>query len=135
MQPILYNVVTLYDCMQDPATIAWLTHLNLPIPDTVPPGRYLAPAEIQAVLNDIPGLKVSYLVSDRAWQASITARGDVSWATLAVKDYIGDPQEPHHFYFPSGWDDLILLVTSYLVKRCGPLVLLPDSGDLPQIVY
>ena len=135
MLNILYDVVTLYDCMQDPATLAWLVHLDLPLPATTPSGRYPSPAEIRAVIDEIPGLRVSYFVSDKVWEAAMTSRRDVSWATLSVRDYTGDPDNPHHFYFPAGWDEIILLVTSHLVKTCGPLVLLPDSGDLPQLVY
>ena len=135
MKDILYDVATLCDCMQDQATLAWLVHLELSLPDTSPPGRYPTPAEIKAVLENIPGLRVSFYVSDNVWEATMISRKDVSWANLAVKDYIGDPDRPHHFFFPAGWDEIILLVTSRLVKMCGPLVLLPDSGDLPQLVY
>lgn len=135
MQTVLYDVVTLYDCMQDPATMAWLVHLDLPLPNTAPPGRNPAPLEIAQVLDNIHNIRVSYLVSDKAWEATITSRVDVSWANLAVKDFSGDPEENHPFCFPAGWDEMILLVTSHLAKLCGPLVLLPDSGDVPQLVY
>lgn len=135
MQRILYDVVTLYDCMQDPATLAWLEHLDLPLPGTAPPGRYPIPAEIKATLESIPGLKAAYYISENAWEAGIVSRNDITWANLAVKDYDGDPHNPHHFCFPAGWDEIILLVSSHLVKKCGPLVLLPDSGDLPKLVH
>ena len=135
MQKILYDVATLYDCMRDPATLAWLTHLDLPIPGTAPSGRYPAPREIQSALESIPGLRTAYFISEQVWEAGIISRKDISWANLAVKDYNGDSDSPHQFCFPAGWDEVILLVASHLVKTCGPLVLLPDSGDLPQLVY
>ena len=135
MQTVLYDVVTLYDCMQDPATMAWLVHLDLPLPNTAPPGRNPAPLEIAQVLDNIHNIRVSYLVSDKAWEAAITSRVDVYWATLAVKDFSGDPEEAHPICFPAGWDEIVFLVTSHLAKLCGPLVLLPDSGDVPQLVY
>ena len=135
MENILYDVVTLFDCMQDPATLAWMAHLDLPLPGTAPPGRYPTPEEIGDTLENIPKLKASYAVSERTWEAGIISREDISWANLVVKDYDGHFQKPHHFYFRAGWDETILLVTSHLVKTCGPLVLLPDSGDQPQIVY
>jgi len=135
MHSILYDVVTLYDCMQDPATLAWLTHLDLPLPGTAPPGRYPRPEEIKLCLESIPGLRISYLISEKAWVAAILSRNDITWASLAVKDYDGNPDNPHHFCFPAGWDEIILLVVSKLVRVCGPLVLLPDSGDLPQLIY
>lgn len=135
MEKILYDVVTLYDCMQDPATLAWLAHLDLPLPGTAPHGRYPSPEEIKETLENIPGLKASYAVSEKVWEAGIISRQDITWANIAVKDFNGDPESHHHFYFRAGWDETILLVTSHLVKICGPLVLLPDSGDLPQVVY
>jgi hypothetical protein len=135
MQAILYDVVTLYDCMQDPATLAWLSHLDLPLPGTAPPGRYPTPEEIKASLDSISGLQIFYSVSENAWEASIISRKDITWANLAVKDYDGDSAYPHHFCFTAGWDEIILIVASHLVRKCGPLVLLPDSGDLPQVIY
>ena len=135
MLNILYDVVTLYDCMQDPATLAWLVHLDLPLPSTTPSGRYPSPAEIRAGIDQMPGLRVSYFVSDKVWEAAMTSRKDVSWAILSVKDYTGDPDHQHHFCFTAGWDEIIILATSHLVKICGPLVLLPDAGDLPQLVH
>lgn len=135
MQTILYDVVTLNDCMQDPATLAWLAHLDLPLPGTAPPGRYPTPEEIKASLESIPGLKIFYSISINAWEAGIVTRKDITWANLAVKDFDGDPDNTHHFCFTAGWDEIITIVASHLVKKCGPLVLLPDSGDLPQLIY
>ncbi len=37
---ILYSVVTLAECMQDPATLAWLVHAEVPLPEVIPLGRY-----------------------------------------------------------------------------------------------
>ena len=135
MQTVLYDVVTLYDCMQDPATMAWLVHLDLPLPNTVPPGRNPAPLEIARVLDNMKNIRVSYRVSNNAWEAAILSRSDVSWASLAIKNFSGNLEETHTFCFPAGWDEMILQVTSQLAKLCGPLVLLPDSGFKPQVVY
>lgn len=67
MRDILYDVVTLFDCMQNPATRDWFDHLDLLIPDVIPPGRYPSAVEIRAILEDIPGLRASYLVTDSIW--------------------------------------------------------------------
>lgn len=135
MDSILYDVVTLYDCMQDPATLAWLSHLELPLPGSAPPGRYLSPEEIKVSLESIPGLKIFYSISKNAWEAGIVSRKDITWANLSVKDYNGDPDSPHHFCFTAGWDEIITVVTLHLVRKCGPLVLLPASGDQPQLIF
>ncbi len=130
----LYSVVTLYDCMQDPATLAWLVHTNIALPGELPPGRYPTPSEIRKVIEGIPGLRTNYLIADCAWQATLTSREDICWASLQIKNYTGNPDEPHFFIFDSGWDEIILTVTSHLAKLCGPLVLLHDSGVAPQVV-
>ena len=130
----LYEVITLFDCMQDPATVAWLVSAGVNLPDEIPPGQYPSPGDIQQVLESIPGIRVDYAVGHSVWQATVTHRKDVSWAILAVKNYSGDPQETHHFYFTAGWDEIIGLVTVQLAKHCGPLVLLHDSGAPPQVV-
>ncbi len=133
-QEMLYSVVTLFDCMQDPSTVAWLLHANVPLPEDVPPGRYPTPAEIRGVVDGVPGIRADYLVSDTAWEVTVRHLRDVCWASLTIVDYCGDPDQPHQFFFRAGWDETILLVASHLVKRCGPLVLLHDSGALPQFV-
>ena len=130
----LYDVVTLYDCMQDPATVAWLVHIDVPLPATTPAGRYPTPSEIQQVIEDMLGIRADYVKSDTVWQVTVRSKKDVFWGNLAVLAYSGDPDEPHHIVFTDGWDEIIQLVTSHLAKRCGPLVLMHDSGAAPQVI-
>ena len=130
----LYHVVTLSECMQDPSTLAWLAQSGIFLPGEIPPGRYPSPGEIKSTLDGFPGIRVAYRISTSAWQATVTSRKDVSWASLVVQDFDGDPDEPRLFYFEGGWDEMITLVTSRLAKICGPLVLLHDSGAPPQVV-
>lgn len=130
----LYSVVTLYECMQDPATVAWLMQMDIPLPGTIPPGRYLAPNKVKRILDALSGVRIDYLIGKTTWQVTVRSRKDVSWATLAVRDYSGDPTASHKFIFTGGWDEMILQVTAALVKFCGPLVLLHESGAPPQIV-
>lgn len=130
----LYDVVTLYECMQDPATMAWLVHLDVPLPAVTPSGRYPSPARIRKVIDSIPGIQADYLISESVWQVTVRSRKDIAWAILTVKAYTGDPQTAHEFYFSAGWDEMILLVTLSLANYCGPLVLMHDSGAPPQVV-
>ncbi|MDY6874235.1 MAG: hypothetical protein SVR81_09770 [Chloroflexota bacterium] len=120
--------------MQEPSSMAWLAQSEVPLPAEIPPGRYPAPEEIRAVLEAIPRIRTIYRETPAVWQVSITSRRDVSWASLTVRQYQGDPTLPQPFYFDGGWDEIILMVTSHLAKRCGPLVLLHDSGAAPQVV-
>jgi hypothetical protein len=106
---------------------------HLPLPDSIPSGWYPSPAEIKAVVEGIQGIKADYMISQRVWQVSLVHRKDVLWAVLRVRGYSGDPETPHRFDFVAGWDEMIELVSAKLVKICGPLMLLPDSGELPKI--
>jgi len=130
-----YKVVTLFDCMQNPATTSWLEQFGLALPDHVPPGRYPTPLEIRGVMEGLAGLRTTYLVGKYTWQVTLRHRKDVSWAVLAVEGFSGNNEEPHSFYFTGGWDEVILQVTAALAKHCGPLVLLHESGARPLIVW
>lgn len=131
---VLYQVASLSDCMQEPATLAWLVTADVPLPGMIPEGRYPSPAEIKAVVDAIPGIRAEYLITDRIWQVTVTSRSDVTWARLVVGDYDGDIDSPHPFYFEAGWDEIIMLVVSHLARKFGPFVLLHDSGAPPQVV-
>jgi hypothetical protein len=130
----LLRVTPLMECMSDPATVDWLTGAGVPLPDEIPPGRYPAPAEIRAVVEAIPGTRTFFRASASVWQAAITSRRDVAWASLVVRDYSGDENQPHPFYFDGGWDEVIVLVVSHLARICGPFVLMADSGAPPRLV-
>jgi hypothetical protein len=130
----LYDVVTLADCMQDPATVAWLVQSGLTLPDIIPSGRYPTSEEMRNMIDGIPGITVDYLISDSVWEATVRSRKDVSWAILTLHNYQSQDDAPHHFYFKAGWDEMIELVTVKLARQCGPFVLLPNSGAAPKIL-
>jgi hypothetical protein len=130
----LYEVVTLFECFQNPATRDWLWQNDPSLPDEIPPGRYPAPGEVVDTIERLHEIRGIYLVSKNVWQVSLIHRKDVSWAVLAVRDYIGNPEVPHGFDFIAGWDEMIELVASRLARVCGPLVLLPDSGAVPKVL-
>lgn len=131
----LYTVITLAEALQDPATRDWLALAGVSLPDEIPVGCDLTPSEMKAMLENMAGLRVSYHITDSTWQASVTSRKDVSWASLHFRGYTGDPDERQKLCFDGGWDELILLIAGHAARRCGPLVLLHDSGAAPQVVY
>ena len=130
----LYRVVTLSDCMQDPATLAWLMQSDVALPGLIPAGRYPTPAEIQSTLDGMTGIRAKPIISDYVWQVTVTSRTDVTWARLIVNGYTGDPHAAHRFYFEAGWDEMIFQITSSLARICGPFVLLHDSGAAPTVI-
>jgi len=131
----LYTVITLAEALLDPATRDWLVSSGVQLPAELPAGVDPAPVEMQAILERISGLKVDYRITARIWQASVTSRKDVSWASLSFREYGGDLELRQKFCFDSGWDEVILLIAGRVARRCGPLVLLHDSGAAPQVVY
>lgn len=131
----LYTVITLAEALEDPATRDWLALTGVFIPEDIPPGCDLTPAEMQSMLDNMSGLQVTYHITASAWQASVSSRKDVSWMSLRFRDYTGEPDERQKFSFESGWDELILLVASRAARNCGPLLLLHDSGAVPQVIY
>jgi hypothetical protein len=133
-QDVLYQVVTLSECMQDPAALAWLVTADVPLPGMIPEGRYPSPAEIKTVIDAIPGIQAEYLITERVWQVTVISRSDVSWARLVVQDFAGDSESPQAIYIEGGWDEIIILVVSHLARKFGPFVLLHDSGAPPQVV-
>ncbi|MBG0788345.1 MAG: hypothetical protein H0S79_24915 [Anaerolineaceae bacterium] len=131
----LYNVITLAEALQDPATQDWLVSVGVSLPAESPLGKDPTPLEMQAILEGISGLRNVYKITANTWQASITSRSDVSWASLRFPAFTGDLDAPLKFCFDGGWDEVILLIASRVARRCGPLVLLHDSGAAPQVVY
>lgn len=129
-----YKAVTLFEFMQNPAAVDWIRQSEISLPDQVPPGRYPSPAEMQDILENTPGIKTCYLVGKLSWQVTIMNLKDIGWAILAVKGFSGDLEVPYPFYFVGGWDELIVQVTSAIAKRCGPFVLLHESGAPPLVV-
>ena len=131
----LYTVITLAEALQDPATRDWLASTGVSLPEEIPPGSDPAPVDLQAILEGISGLRVVYKITATIWQASVTSCKDVSWTSLRFREFSGDLDEPQKFCFDGGWDELILLIASRVARRCGPLVLLHDSGAAPQVIY
>ena len=131
----LYTVITLAEALQDPATRDWLALAGVSLPEELPPGCDPTPAEMRSMLENMPGLRVACRVTETTWQASVTSRKDVSWSSLRFRDYTGNLDERQKFCFEAGWDELILLIAVRMAGRCGPLVLLHDSGAPPQVVY
>ncbi|QRN82278.1 hypothetical protein JR338_07460 [Chloroflexota bacterium] len=131
----LYTVITLAEALQDPATRDWLLSTGVSLPDDLPPGKDTAPLEMQAILEGISGLRIVYKITATTWQASITSRKDVSWASLRFTAFTGDLELPQKYCFDGGWDEVILLIASRVARHSGPLVLLHDSGAAPQVVY
>jgi hypothetical protein len=102
-------------------------------------GRNPTPAEVRAVLSTLRGFKSSY--TDRPaigglWQAMVEDAedpGNGGWTLINVSHYPGE-SEPSELWFEKGWPDLILHIMVGLANTCGPLFILPDTGETPLVV-
>ena len=95
--------------------------------------------EVRAACDRLSGFRTEYFVSQdgKRWQASIegaTNPQEEPWTLLNVSDYTGREDEPQRIWFEKGWESLILRVLHGLASSCGPLVLLPDTGEQPIAV-
>jgi hypothetical protein len=51
-----------------------------------------------------------------------------------VEKFKGAEDKPHPIWFEKGSPALILEILKRLAKHCGPLVVIPDTGDAPIAV-
>ncbi len=114
--------------------ISWLTSQNIEFPDSA--SRFPTGLEIKRLLSD-PALQVK--INDngegKTFQALIEAHDDAThrWANLMISEYAGDG-EPQKLYFEKGDETLIRAVLKQLAVWSGPLVLIDDAGDPPQVI-
>jgi len=116
---------------------SWMCSLDIACPEGN--GRYPTLQELREVLDHLDGYTISYSMSrvfPAHWYADIVRadhkNGD--WAFIVVNNYNGDETDTHEFYFERGAPRVMLPILQQLVPRCGPLILLPDTGAPPVVV-
>ncbi len=122
----------------DDEMTGWLDRLEIDYPKVA--SRFPTGAEIKAVLADLDEFETD--ITDNGlgsmWQVYVSAKmlppGDGAWTVLNITEYSGDDRE-QNLCFEKGWEELILLILSKLSEECGPLVLVPDTGEDPSIIY
>jgi hypothetical protein len=129
---VLYSVLPL-----DQRCAEWLDQEGVSHPGPAADTRFPTPKEIQSALQQMADYTVD-LSADSApgeWLATITDAKSTTgaWASLRVRHYSSD-DEPHEFYFPKGWPEVIFTVVERLTHDCGPLVVVDDSFVKPIIV-
>ncbi len=73
------------------------------------------------------------------WQSTFsslpgtTERAESPWTVLNVSEYSGD-EEQQELWFAKGWEEPIQQILEGLTTKCGPLVLVPDTGDEPKVI-
>jgi hypothetical protein len=72
---------------------------------------------------------------DPSWQARIESEEapEELWTPLNISTYTGD-NEPQEIWFEKGHRIIIHQVLKAVCAKCGPLLLLPDTGDTPEVI-
>lgn len=113
---------------------AWLDDQGIAFPDKG--SRFPTGSEIKQMLAVFPG---SAEITDNGVGASYSAfltqgaADDELWTLLQIAEFTGD-DEPQQLWFEKGHEQLIADVLRKLTPACGPLALIADVGDPPQII-
>jgi hypothetical protein len=130
---VLYSIVPL-----DESIAPYLRDVGVEFTDSGNSSRNPTPLELRAVAAQLTDLHVDlYSPPEHAWQIMIQGKKDPDnepWTLLNVTEFSGDETVPHAIWFEKGWPSLILRVVHALSLRCGPLVIVPDTGCKPIVV-
>lgn len=129
---VLHSVLPLNsDCTE------WLDREGIVYPAPGATSRFPTPREITSVLQQLHNytFALSADSSSGEWWATITAANssNQAWASLRITNYSSD-DEPHEFYFPKGWPEVIFTIVERLARHCGPLVVVDDSAVSPIVM-
>jgi hypothetical protein len=124
----------------DAETRDWLTAEGVELPRGLRRGRNPTPAEVREVCDALDGFRVEYRSSaeKKFWQADVRGvkgRDRARWTLLNIDKWGGSETRRSKILFEKGDPSLILQIVHALSARCGPLVVLPDTGDPPVVVW
>jgi hypothetical protein len=117
----------------------WLGEVGAKLPPGKEKGRNPTPKEVRAVCDALEGFGVTYNASAKGkfWQAGVEEdKGRNRRGTLLNIDKWGGSEDRRYkIMFEKGDPSLILQIVHGLSSACGPLVVVPDSGDTPAVVW
>lgn len=127
---ILWTVFSVNDEMKE-----WLDSEGVEYPDHS--SRFPKGKEVKEVLRNLEGYEIEIIDNGigNNWQAWINSKIEPEkyWTLLNISKYSGD-EELQEIWFEKGHDELIKLVLQKLNYYCGPLVLIADTGDPPEVI-
>ena len=130
---VIYIVEPLDDEIAD-----YLHDVGVIVPEWKGLCRNPTPKEIREVCGNLTDLSVQYFSPpEHHWQVMIEGKNNPEnepWTLLNVRNFNGCEDEPHAISFEKGWPSLILRIVLGLSAKCGPLVVVPDTGDAPLAV-
>jgi hypothetical protein len=131
---VIYGVIPMLADRKDELA-AWLRSLDVACPEGT--GRYPSIQELRTVLDQLDGYTVRCSTGALGhWYAEVSPadRATSDGADIVVSNFSGNEADPHEFYFVHSSRRVILLIVQRLASLCGPLMVVPDTGDLPVVV-
>lgn len=112
-----------------------LEEMGAAVPEWDEPSRNPTPAEVRKSCSALRGFKTEFNVKPKSfWQAVIQSTKRDEGTILNLEQFKGAEDTPHTIWFEKGLPALILEIVKRLAKQCGPLVVIPDTGEAPIAV-
>ncbi len=119
----------------DDEMASFLEEMGAAVPDSEGPSRNPTPAEVRAVCLALPDVKVEFNIKAKShWSAYIESTKRDEGTILNMEKFKGAEDKPLPIMFEKGSPALILEIVKRLSKLCGPLVVIPDTGEAPIAV-
>jgi|ERR1700677_2442528 len=112
----------------------WLEDMGIAYPNSL--SRFPTGMEIKSVLRGLKDYKIDIYEKGIGvgWQAVISHKNDINSSTiLNIRAYAGD-NEQQKISFSKGCEKLNEDILKRLTIMCGPLVLIPDTGEDPAVI-
>ena len=112
-----------------------LGEMGAAVPEVDQPSRNPTPAEVRKSCSALRGFKTAFNVKPNSfWQAVVKSTKRDEGTILNLEKFEGAEDKPHTIWFEKGSPALILEIVKRLAKYCGPLVVIPDTGEAPIAV-
>ena len=95
-------------------------------------GRLASRQDIEAAFAMHPDWQVEVDQGKDWWTAFVRSSGQT--ASLRVDDYSGDPARGQRFHFDTGDAELVVDIAAAVAERCGPFLILDESGGYVVLV-
>jgi hypothetical protein len=119
----------------DKEMAALLGEMGAAVPRFDGAARNPTPAEVREACGALRGFETRFNVkAGKHWQAVVEGAGGDEGTIVNVEKFKGFEDRPHSIWFEKGSPAVVLQIVKQLSRRCGPLVVLPDSGDTPVAV-
>ena len=126
---IIYLVVPL-----DPEVSAWLDREAIDHPPASPTARGPSPREVLDALDALDGLRsrIDKQVQQGRVDIEVEDAREGRSTSIRLSECLSDDR-PCQLAFSKGSEELIGSILNAISSLCGPLVLVPDSGEDPTV--